>query len=97
LMPIPDGVVDVPARQRFEWIVAGHLTQVRYRRVGRVLWLDYVGVPSALGGRGIGTQLVSAVCAQVRARGERIVAVCPFVVRYLALHPEQTDLVALPD
>ncbi len=94
-------VHDHPERQRFEWLIDGQCAIVTYQREGRTLWLNHVGVPAALAGRGIASTLVEAVLQQIRARGERIVPVCSFVVHYLERHPADRDLVltagAAPD
>lgn len=95
-MPDEVAVIDQPTRQRFEWLIDGQCAVVTYQREGSTLWLNHVGVPPALGGRGIGSTLVEAVLQQIRARGERIVPVCSFVVHYLERHPEHRDLVITP-
>jgi predicted GNAT family acetyltransferase len=92
-MNVPD-IKDAVAQSRFEWMVDGHLTVVNYRREGSVLILTYAGVPAALGGRGIGSQLVDGVLALVRARGETVIPECSFIVRHIARHPQYADLVA---
>lgn len=96
-MRAPAPVVDVPERSRFEWPVDGQLTVVEYRREGTVLRLTYAGVPAELGGRGLGSRLVDGVLATVRARGETVVPVCPFIARHIARHPELADLVEPPE
>lgn len=87
-------IVDVPERSRFEWVMGEHVAIVTYRREGTVLWLNHAGVPPALGGRGIGGQLVDGVLQQVRARGEQVVPVCSFIVRHIERHPQYQDLLA---
>jgi uncharacterized protein len=87
-------VVDAVDRSRFEWVIDGHVAVVTYRRDGQTLWLDHAGVPAALGGRGLGSQLVERVPHIVRQRGERVVPVCSFIAAYIARHPEHTDLLA---
>ncbi|MCT9819269.1 N-acetyltransferase [Microbacterium sp. W1N] len=48
-------------------------------------------IDPAFGGRGLGTTLVAAALADAAERGEIVVPVCPFVVRYL----ENTDVPGL--
>jgi predicted GNAT family acetyltransferase len=45
-----------------------------------------------LNGRGIGSALVRGALEQVRARGLKVVAKCPFVSAYMSKHPEFSDL-----
>ena len=63
-------IIDVPERSRFEWVMGEHVAVVTYRREGSVLWLNHAGVPPALGGRGLGSQLVQGVLHLIQARGE---------------------------
>jgi len=65
-------LVDAVTRSRFEWTIDTQVAVVTYRREGQTLWLDHAGVPAALGGRGMGSQLVEAVLQTVRRRGERV-------------------------
>ncbi len=88
-------IIDVPERSRFEWVMGEHVAVVTYRREGSVLWLNHAGVPPALGGRGLGSQLVQGVLHLIQARGEQIVPVCSFIVRHLERHPEFQALIAL--
>jgi len=45
------------------------------------------------GGRGLGSTLIGRALADTRAAGLRIVAVCPFVAKYLEKHHEVDDVV----
>lgn len=75
--------------------VDGHEVQIRFAPVdAQTLDLQHTEVAAALRGRGVATALVRAVLADIRARGEHIVATCPFVKSYLSQHPEDQDLVA---
>lgn len=44
-------------------------------------------------GRGLATRLVSAALTDTRDAGRRVVAICPFVTRFLGSHPEFDDVV----
>ena len=48
-------------------------------------------VDEAYGGRGLASDLVEAALADVRASGLRVVAHCPYVVRWLEKHPGAYD------
>ena len=43
-------------------------------------------IDRAFSGRGLGSTLVAQAMADVAARGERVVPLCPFVVAYLREH-----------
>jgi predicted GNAT family acetyltransferase len=47
-------------------------------------------------GQGIGSQLVRHALDDVRAKGLRIVPVCPFVAAYLAKHHDWDDIIDPP-
>ena len=44
-------------------------------------------------GKGVGSALARGALDDVRARGGRLVALCPFIAAYLERHPEYADLV----
>jgi len=86
-------VTDNVARKRFELDLEGGRAFIDYEREGNVVTLLHAEVPAELQGRGIGSALVRGTLELVRARKERVVPVCPFVVDYLARHPQFQDLV----
>lgn len=61
-------------------VVAG-FTEFRVRN-GRLIF-PHTEIDPAFAGRGLGSTLVSEALADVARRGEIVVPVCPFVVRYL--------------
>jgi uncharacterized protein len=84
-------VRDNPARQRYELEIGGEVAFIDYRREGRVVTLTHAEVPPALRGRGLGTALVKGMFALVREQGDRIIPLCPFIVRYMRWFPENTE------
>jgi uncharacterized protein len=44
-------------------------------------------------GEGLGSVLVRGALDDIRARGETIVPLCPFVTAWLARHPDYQDLI----
>ena len=77
-------IVDNAVKHRFETEVEGHRALLVYRHDGERLVLVHTEVPSDLGGRGIGGQLVEAAIA-----GDvRIVPECSFARSWLTKHPE---------
>ena len=87
-------VRDNPALHRFELEVDGSVAVARYVRHGNVVTFTHTEVPEALGGRGVGTKLAEGALDLVRARGEKIVAQCPFIASWIARHPDYADLIA---
>ena len=75
--------------------VEGHELVIRYGWAGdRTMRVDFVGVPSALEGRGLGTQLVGALVEKVRRDGVRLHPVCSFARTKLERHREWHDVLA---
>jgi uncharacterized protein len=64
--------------------VAG-FTDFRPDAHGRLIF-PHTEIDPAFGGRGLGSRLVAEALVDVAARGETVVPVCPFVVRYLHAH-----------
>ena len=85
-------VVNNKAHHRFELTVDGHLAATYYRISGDVITFVHTEVPSELGGKGIGSKLVKGALDQVRARGLKVIAECPFVKTYIEKHQEYADL-----
>lgn len=56
---------------------------------------DHTGVPDAFRGTGAGLALVQAMVADARARGFRIMPLCPFVNAQRKKHPEWADAFAV--
>ena len=85
-------VNDNKAMQRFELNVEGHIAAAYYEISGNVITFTHTEVPKELGGKGVGSILVKGALEQVRARGLRVIAQCPFVHAYIGKHPEYADL-----
>lgn len=47
-------------------------------------------------GKGVGNRLAEAALAEVRERGEKVIAQCPFIRRYIEEHAEYQELLAAP-
>ena len=54
---------------------------------------DHTFVPTAMRGTGAGQALVSRLIADARAKGQRIVPLCPFVRAQAQRHPEWADVI----
>jgi predicted GNAT family acetyltransferase len=89
-------VRDNPAEHRYELLVDGSVQgRIYYRDEPGVITLVHTEVARELEGQGLGGRLVTGALDDIRARGLRLVPVCPFVVSYLGRHPEYADLVPL--
>jgi uncharacterized protein len=79
---------------RYELLGEGKvLGEILYRtRPGSVVLLHTEVLPSAEGS-GLGSRLVAGALDDIRARGLRVVPLCPFVAAYIRRHSEYSDLV----
>jgi uncharacterized protein len=87
-------VRDNPARRRYETEIEGRISLIAYRLAGETMTFTHTEVPEELEGRGIASRLAHFALEDARARGLRIVPLCPFVAAYIRRHPEYQDLVA---
>lgn len=86
-------VADAPERERYEITVDGAVAGfAEYRLRGDHITFVHTVVEDEYGGRGLGGTLVRAALDDVRTRGLRVVAVCPFVKSWIERHPDYADL-----
>ncbi len=88
-------VTDNQEASRFEITEDGSLAELIYRRRADRLVLVHTGVPKALGGRGIGGQLVQAALRRAAAEGLTVVPLCPFARSWLERHPNEAATVTI--
>ena len=93
-----DRVRDNRAEQEFELSVDGAKAVAAYQLEGnpgdgRIVFTHTV-VPPEIEGHGVGSKLVRGALDQVRDRGLKVVAQCPFVAAWIDRHPEYRDLLA---
>jgi predicted GNAT family acetyltransferase len=89
-------VRDNPEELRYEALRDGRLVGIiRYRTEPGVVVLVHTEVDEAVEGTGVGSQLVRGALDDLRARGLRVVPLCPFVAAYLRRHPESADIVGV--
>jgi predicted GNAT family acetyltransferase len=79
---------------RFELAVDGSVAFAAYVPRGDTVVFTHTEVPSALGGRGIGSKLAQGALDLVRADGKKVVAQCPFIASWIARHSDYGDLLA---
>jgi len=88
-------VTDNQDDSRLEISVDGHLAELVYRtRAGRLI-LVHTEVPEALGGRGLGGELVRAAMRKATAEGMSLVPLCPFARSWLERHSEEAKAVPI--
>ena len=78
----------VPERGCFSTTVDGHRCVLEYRREGSTAFMDHVGVPGPVEGRGIASRLAGTAIAWARSEGLEIVARCPYVAAWMGRHPD---------
>lgn len=87
-------VTDNKDRSRYELVIDDHTAFAAYEIAGDVITFTHTVVPGELRGQGVASRLISAALADVRARGMKLVAQCPFVAAYIEKHPQERDLIA---
>lgn len=87
-------VVRNESRNRYEALVDGAVAGFAQFRAGTpgqaIFW--HTEVDPAYEGKGIGSVLARHALDDVRARGEQVIAQCPFIAAYIKRHPEYADL-----
>src|SRR5215472_12567246 len=88
-------VTDNQDGSQLEIRVDGQLAELIYRtRAGRLI-LVHTEVPQALGGRGLGGELVRAAVRKAKAEGMTLVPLCPFARSWLEKHPDEASAVPI--
>jgi hypothetical protein len=83
-------ITDNEDQQRFETTIDGRLAELTYRLEGDRMVLTHTGVPSELGGRGLGGELVRAAAARAQAQGLTIVPRCSYARDWLEKNAGET-------
>ena len=87
-------VVNNPSQHRYELTVDGHTAATYYKIADGVITFDHTEVPPELGGKGIGSKLITGALNQVRADGLKVIANCQFVKGFIAKNAAYRDLLA---
>lgn len=87
-----DEVTRNEARKRYELYVEGGLAVAYYELRSDAVAFVHTVVPEHLQGHGLASILIKAALADVRERGLKVIAECPFVARYIERHPAERDL-----
>jgi len=72
-------------------------SEMTYRKTEPGVWtIVHTGVPEALAGLGVGKALVAYMVEDIRRRGFKIIAQCPFTAAMMKRHPEWQDILKTP-
>jgi len=89
-------IVDVPERRRFEARLGARLAGFsQYRQGDGTIELLHTEVDPDFEGQGFGSKLAAAVLADVVARGQRVIVLCPFISAYVRRHRADYPAIAL--
>ncbi|WP_029106389.1 GNAT family N-acetyltransferase [Mycobacterium sp. URHD0025] len=82
-----------PEARHYEITVDGeHAGLAAYADSGDQRIFYHTEIDDAFGGRGLAGELVDAALTDARAAGKRIVAVCPYVAKYVQKHHDFDDI-----
>lgn len=83
------------AARRYEITVDGAAAGfTQYRLHGDVATFLHTEIDRAFEGHGLASQLIRQALDDVRTRGWRVVAICPFVKAFIEKHADYQDLLA---
>jgi len=71
----------------------GETAELTYSQIGKQILLKHTEVPKSLRGGGIAGTLAHAALEYARSQNLKVIPVCPYVIAYLAKHPEYQSLV----
>ncbi|MET0931648.1 MAG: GNAT family N-acetyltransferase [Aeromicrobium sp.] len=81
--------------QRYEIHVDGILAGfTEAKEDGEVVVFPHTEVFQQFEGQGLGSQLVGGALDDIRVRGKKIIAKCPYVARFVEKHADYADLLA---
>ena len=82
-------------KQRYEIFVDGTLAGITQAvEDGEIVTMPHTKVFDEFEGQGLASALVTGALDDIRARGKKIVAECPYVAPFVGKHPEYADLLA---
>ena len=86
-------VLDAADAQRYEARRNGELLGfAAYQRTDELTVFNHTEIEARFEGQGVGSALVRAALNDVRERGMKVLAVCPFVEAYMRRHTDYADL-----
>lgn len=82
-------------KRRFELEVDGHTAFIEYLiDKDHVMYLTHTEVPAALGGKGVGKNIVEQTLSYLKDNDFKLAPLCPFVAAYLKRNPDWKFLLA---
>jgi hypothetical protein len=88
-------VVHEPDASRWAVTRDGETAELVYRRRADRLVIVHTGVPAAIGGHGIGGQLIETAVRYAADQGLTVVPLCPFARDWLEHHPDAAATVTV--
>jgi uncharacterized protein len=83
------------AKKRFELEVDGHIAFIEMILTNEnIMFLTHTEVPPALSGKGVGSRIVEKALQYIKEHDYTLAPLCPFVAKYLRIHPEWQTLLA---
>ncbi len=87
-------VKENPDKSRYEVFVDGQpVGFTEYVPSGEMVIMPHTEIAQPYEGQGIASVLVQGALDDLRAKGQKIYPLCPFVVEWLRKHPEYQDLI----
>lgn len=83
-----------PQQQRFTVVVDGVQALLEYQMRDDQLVITHTGVPEAIGGRGVASDLVKAAFEYARSNGYKVRPACSYAAAWAERHPEYSQLLA---
>ena len=84
------------ATSQFEVKLDDDLAYIDYKWYNEMLILLYIFVPVAYRGKNISTVLIQHALEYAKSKGVKIKVFCPYIAKYIRMHPEYQDLLAQP-
>lgn len=82
-------------KKRFELEVDGHTAFIEFIiDKDNVMYLTHTEVPNALGGKGVGKNIVEKTLHYLKDNGYTLAPLCPFVAAYLKRNPDWKSILA---
>ncbi|WP_045408317.1 GNAT family N-acetyltransferase [Vibrio jasicida] len=71
-----------------------HKAKVAYKLENGEVHITSTLIPEEARGKGYGKVMMASVLPEIEALGYTIVPICPYVIKYMATHPEWSHLLA---